>query len=573
MQLIQLFNKSTVGSVLFSAALVLIMVFNCTAVQAQDFVRIKNRWKKDGTTEYCVHIQNQDVDAGKTEPGWWSAQWVLEEVSGTNFYRIKCRWKKDGSNDFYLHNQNGKIEAGPIHPEAWSAMWELEKVDATYFRIKNRWKSDQYLNAEGPALAVGPIQPGWYSAMWELEGFKGSPNSTTKWNNLNANDANQNNTRPSVAKLEFGAIPTSPEATAYVKKITNVNAAAVSSNLNNAPAYFTLDMPPIGQQGNEGSCVAWACGYALKSFEMKKSKGVSYTNPGTNVLNTAAVASPEYLFNRINVDNGNCASGAYLVADWPDRGAFNVLKTEGIVTWQEVPYLDNNGCGSVPNDKETASPNAAENRIINYTRIYDLTTTSLKTLLLDQHPIVFMVYVSDEFMSSGPNFVWRSGEGSSKQAHAMTIIGYDDTKRAYRIQNSWGADWGDKGYAWLDYDFAKTVIREAYVSYAQNLNQFDINSPAYVTVYSEAGYVAWCKLSYTLPGGERKVIEENLSLFFVFKKLIPPGATDITLEVGGYGVLDPLNIKQNWQNSNVQACYKIWGTIFDTQYGVVDCAY
>jgi C1A family cysteine protease len=441
----------------------------------------------------------------------------------------------------------------------------LEKVDATYYRIKNRWKSDQYLHMQDPVLTLGPIQPGWSSAMWALEGFKGNAN--------NANDPNQDKVRHGSTLMEFGAIPTTPETMAFVKKANNVNAAAASYNLNNAPAYFTLDMPPIGQQGNEGSCAAWACGYALKSFEMKKSKGVPYLYLGTNVTNLAAVASPEYLFNRINVDNTNCAKGAYLVADWPDRGALNVLKTEGIVSWQEVPYSDVNGCGTVANDKETASPNAAENRITNYTRITDLSTTSLKTLLLDQHPIVIMVFCSDDFMTAGPGFVWRSGEGPSKRAHAMTIIGYDDTKKAYRVQNSWGNDWGDKGYAWIDYEFAKTLIKEAYVSYAQNLNQFDITSPGFVTVYSEAGYVAWCKLSYTLPGGEKKVIEENLSLFFVFKKLIPPGSTDVTLEVGGYGVIDPLNIKQDWPNSNVQACFKIWGTIFDTQYGVVDCAY
>ena len=33
----------------------------------------------------------------------------------------------------------------------------------------------------------------------------------------------------------------------------------------------------------------------------------------------------------------------------------------------------------------------------------------------------------------------------------MVIVGYDDAKSAYRIQNSWGTDWGDQGYSWWDY--------------------------------------------------------------------------------------------------------------------------
>lgn len=35
--------------------------------------------------------------------------------------------------------------------------------------------------------------------------------------------------------------------------------------------------------------------------------------------------------------------------------------------------------------------------------------------------------------------------------HAMTIVGYDDVRQAFRIRNSWGPDWGDNGYAWLSY--------------------------------------------------------------------------------------------------------------------------
>ncbi len=36
--------------------------------------------------------------------------------------------------------------------------------------------------------------------------------------------------------------------------------------------------------------------------------------------------------------------------------------------------------------------------------------------------------------------------------HAILIIGWDDSKHAYLIKNSWGNDWGEKGYAWMDYD-------------------------------------------------------------------------------------------------------------------------
>lgn len=563
------FNEMGRQTVLCPFTLALALICLSVSVQAQDFIRIKSRWQKDGKTDYRIHIQNPVVDAGATDMNWWSAQWTLEQVPGTDFYRIKNRWQKDNKTTYYLHNQNGKIEAGAAEPGWWSAMWSLEKVDESFYRIKNRWKPDQYLNIQGPALAVGPIEPNWWSAMWELEGFKG--NSTPDNTQTNADIK-----RAPITGVGFGALPTPAEDLAFVRKATQVNAPAgfgAGASSSSMPKTFVLDMPPIGSQGNEGSCVAWACGYALKSFEMKKATGIPHTISGTNVMNIIGVASPEYLFNRINLDNNKCLTGSYFVGSGTTRGALDLLKTEGVVSWLEMPYSDKNGCGTVENTKEPVSPNAAANRIKNYVKISDLSETSLKTLLTDQHPIVFAALPSDAFMSAGPGFVWRSEEGPWTRGHAMVIIGFDDAKKAYKVQNSWGTGWGDNGYTWLDYEFAKTAIKEAYVTYSDNLDHFKVETPGYVTVYSEAGYVAWCKLSYTLPSGERKVIEENLSLFFTFKKVIPPGSTNITLEAGGYAVLDPLNIKLTWPTATVQACYKIWGTIFDTEYAAINCAY
>ena len=43
--------------------------------------------------------------------------------------------------------------------------------------------------------------------------------------------------------------------------------------------------------------------------------------------------------------------------------------------------------------------------------------------------------------------------------HANTIIGYDDTKAAFLVQNSWGTSWGNKGFYYLPYSvFSSTKI-------------------------------------------------------------------------------------------------------------------
>jgi C1A family cysteine protease len=35
----------------------------------------------------------------------------------------------------------------------------------------------------------------------------------------------------------------------------------------------------------------------------------------------------------------------------------------------------------------------------------------------------------------------------------MVIVGYDDSKNAWRVMNSWGASWCENGYGWIDYNF------------------------------------------------------------------------------------------------------------------------
>ncbi len=53
-------------------------------------------------------------------------------------------------------------------------------------------------------------------------------------------------------------------------------------------------------------------------------------------------------------------------------------------------------------------------------------------------------------------FEWTSEWFSSPPAHGQSnhsviIVGWDDTKSAWLIKNSWGTDWGEDGYMWIKY--------------------------------------------------------------------------------------------------------------------------
>ena len=531
---------------------------------AQEFVQLENRWQKDGKTTYTIHVQEPTPAAGRVEPGWWSKDWIVEDAGG-GFVRFKNRWRGT-----YLHVQNAELECGEIQPGWWSAQWVLEPTGDNFFRIKNRWRNT-YLHIQNAGLEAGAIQPNWWSAQWALKGYRGG-SSPQPQPQPRPQPQPQPQLGPAhdISSLALGVVPTPPAIRAYVKKVeAPVQTAAPQAGV------FNLDMPPIGNQGTEGSCVAWALGYGIMSYEMKKRSGLDYFLPGTRTLNPMQIASPEYLFNRTNVNNANCSDGSWFVGTPERRGALDFLRYEGIAPIAVEPYSDRNGCGTVDNYKMPVNPLAAPNRIDQYAQVLDLSERNLKSLLNAGYPILVGANLTNAFMEGRRGYIWNGGAGLTNGQHAnhaMVIMGYDDNKRAFKLQNSWGTAWGDDGYGWIAYEHVPRAVFEAYVVYADRLDGYEITEPNYVTVYSEAGYVATVTLTYTLNGVEKKY-EKNITAFFSFEHQLPKQARNVRLRVDGIAVLDPLGFDKTFNSNSIQACYKIWGTIFDTEYGTITCSY
>lgn len=65
--------------------------------------------------------------------------------------------------------------------------------------------------------------------------------------------------------------------------------------------------------------------------------------------------------------------------------------------------------------------------------------------------------------------VYKHVTGGALGGHAVSIVGYDDSKQAWLIRNSWGEEWGEKGFAWVAYDDSSGVASETW--------QYDVQSP------------------------------------------------------------------------------------------------
>jgi GNAT superfamily N-acetyltransferase len=49
-------------------------------------------------------------------------------------------------------------------------------------------------------------------------------------------------------------------------------------------------------------------------------------------------------------------------------------------------------------------------------------------------------------------------------SHQVLLVGYSDEKQTFRFRNSWGPDWGDKGYGYLSYEFFERWLVEAWIT-------------------------------------------------------------------------------------------------------------
>lgn len=205
---------------------------------------------------------------------------------------------------------------------------------------------------------------------------------------------------------------------------------------NTLPASVSLTMPPVLNQGSEGSCVAFASVYVRSGEWFNKSGATTYSY-ASNIF------SPEFIYNQIKV--GDCSAGS------SPTDALTLLQNKGVCTWDMMPYSYANGCSLMPTSAQTRD--AANYKIRSSARVVNSDQAAIKTLLAQKRPLMITISVDQGFYYARTGFIWSSFSGSFYGGHALTLCGYDDSKNAYKVINSWGTGWGDAGYSWIDYNF------------------------------------------------------------------------------------------------------------------------
>lgn len=231
---------------------------------------------------------------------------------------------------------------------------------------------------------------------------------------------------------------------------------ADDSTKNPLPEAASLQRfaPQVGDQGHQGSCVAWSSAYAARTIEEAVSTGKDPNN---------ARFSPSFLFSQIGLDN---CDGSYI------ERAMEFMTQSGSVPYDEFPY-DERDCSRQPDVNLLQEARQYRmrgfNRLTRGDRNDVIDLRAIKENISQGAPVVIGMEVGSSYMQPmlGQD-VWNpTAEDRSKigfGGHAQCVVGYDDKKYggAFLLMNSWGPQWGNNGFAWVRYRDFRYFVREAY---------------------------------------------------------------------------------------------------------------
>lgn len=215
--------------------------------------------------------------------------------------------------------------------------------------------------------------------------------------------------------------------------------AAPMAVLKKLPTKIDLraKFPPPYDQGQLGSCTANAIGACIQFGRLKQNQKPDF------------IPSRLFIYYNERAMEGSIGtdSGAQI------RDGIKSVVKQGACLETTWPYTITKFTQKPP---PKAFQEGAKYQVTSYSRLTQ-TLSQLKGCLASGFPFVFGFTVYDSFESqevANTGVVpMPSPKEKSLGGHAVVGVGYDDAAQRFIIRNSWGSDWGQKGYFTMPYSY------------------------------------------------------------------------------------------------------------------------
>lgn len=226
----------------------------------------------------------------------------------------------------------------------------------------------------------------------------------------------------------------------------------------NLPRAFSLRQycPSAYDQGQLGACTGNCIAGVIKITTDPQKKGL--VNPSRNWIYTQEL---------------KCAGQT---APYKDTGAnaadgCAVINSLGVCDEEFMPYtIDETGKVTSFGDEPSADAyaNAALHKYQMYSTVARqmITPRTIKQYIYANTPVMMAFLVFRNLEAPGVSLTGKMGMPTHADlhegpigGHEVAIVGWDEDRDEFEIFNSWGPNWGDKGFLWMPEEYIMHLYR------------------------------------------------------------------------------------------------------------------
>ncbi len=208
----------------------------------------------------------------------------------------------------------------------------------------------------------------------------------------------------------------------------------------------------VGNQGETGACVGWATADSLLRYHFTKAKKIK---PGERMsvrfIWMASKEMDEYVdYPTTFIDD----AGTSLKSALKVTRKFGALKANHFAFDGKLVKIKEGNFLKVASKYKVKA-------YFNLTKKQSGKLELFKEWLAFNGPILTCLDCDSSWNDvKKDGLLTKFDKKSVEGGHAISIVGYTETH--FIIRNSWGTDWGHKGFAYANFDYAKAAFKEAY---------------------------------------------------------------------------------------------------------------